>query len=110
MHRVGRKKSRVDEIVQGILGKREAQAVAILFVDASHVSNEPYVQRGWHRVKVKQSVNQPKERQSRTLFGALDLQSQRVYWKQATRGNAVNFIAFLHQLHQRFLDQLRVLI
>jgi transposase len=100
----------VDEIVQDIVGKREAQAVAILFVDASHVSNEPYVHRGWQRVKVKQRVNQPKQRQSGTLFGALDLESQRVYWKQAPRGNAVNFIAFLHQLHQSFPDQLLVLL
>ena len=100
----------MDEIVQDILGKREAQDVAILFVDESSVSNEPYAQRGWQRVKVKQSVNQPKERQSRTRFGALDLESQRVDWKPAPRGDALNFIAFLHQLHQGFPDQLLVLI
>lgn len=41
---------------------------------------------------------------------ALDLQSQRMYWKQAPRGNAGVFIAFVHQLHQSFPDQLLVLI
>lgn len=100
----------MDEIVQATLAKREAQEVAILFVDESHLSNEPYVHRGWQRAKVKQKVNQPKHRQSRTLFGALELESQRVYWKQAPRGNAGIFIAFLHQLHQNFPDQLLVLI
>ncbi len=33
-----------------------------------------------------------------------------MYWKQAPRGNAGIFIAFLHQLHQNFPDQLLVLI
>jgi transposase len=33
-----------------------------------------------------------------------------VYWKQAPRGNAKTFIAFLHQLHQSFPDQLLVVI
>jgi hypothetical protein len=38
------------------------------------------------------------------------LQSQCVYWKQAAKGNAGTFIAFLHLLHQSFPDQLLVLI
>ncbi len=100
----------MDEIVRDTLTKREAQDVAILFVDESHFSNEPYVHRGWQRAKVKQKVNQPKRRQSKTLFGALDLESQRVYWKQAPRGNTGVFIAFLHQLHQSFPGQVLVLI
>ena len=33
-----------------------------------------------------------------------------MYWKQAARGNAKTFIAFLHQLHQSFPDQLLVVI
>lgn len=100
----------MDEIIQDTLARREAQDVAMLFVDESHFSNEPYVHRGWQRVKVKQKVTQPKHRQSRTIFGAVDLESQRVYWKQASRGNARTFIAFLHQLHQSFPAQLLVLI
>jgi transposase len=100
----------VDEIVNAIASKRDEQDLAVLFVDASHVSNEPYVQRGWLRAKAKRQVHQPKRRQSKTIFGASDLQSQRVYWKQAPKGHAGTLIAFLHQLHQHFPDQLFVLI
>ena len=81
----------------------------MLFVDESHFSNAPYVQRGWQRAKSKQKVHQPKKRQSKTIFGALAFESQRMYWKQAPHGNATNFIAFLHQLHQSFPDQLLVI-
>jgi len=100
----------VDEIVTAIETRQDAQDLAVLFVDESHFSNEPYVQRGWQRAKAKHKVHQPKQRQSKTIFGALDLQRQRVYWKQAPKGNAGTFIAFLHQLHQNFPDQLLVLI
>ena len=100
----------MDEIVTAIESRQDAQDLAVLFVDESHFSNEPYVQRGWQRAKAKHKVHQPKQRQSKTIFGALDLQSQRVYWKQAPKGNAKAFIAFLHQLHQNFPDQLLVLI
>jgi transposase len=100
----------VDEIVTAIKSKQGEHDLVVLFVDESHFSNEPYVQRGWQRAKAKRKVHQPTRRQSKTIFGALDLQSQRIYWKQAPRGNAGTFIAFLHQLHQRFPDQLLVLI
>ena len=100
----------MDEIVSAIKTKQDQQDLAVLFVDESHFSNEPYVQRGWQRAKVKRKVPQPKTRQRKTIFGALDLQSQRVYWKQAPRGHAGTFIAFLHQRHQSFPDQLLVLI
>jgi len=100
----------VDELVEATLGKREAPEVAILCVDDSPVSNEPDVHRGWQRVKVKASVNQPKERQSRRRLGALDLESQRVYGKQAPRENALNFIACLHPLPQSFADHFVVWI
>ena len=100
----------MDAIVTAIKSKQDEQDVAVLFVDESHFSNAPYVQRGWQRAKTKRKVHQPKRRQSKTIFGALDLQSQRVYWKQAPRGNAKTFIAFLHQLHQSFPDQLLVVI
>jgi hypothetical protein len=96
----------VDEIVQAIASKRDEQDLVTLFVDASPFSNAPYGQRGWLRAKAKRKVHQPKRRQSKTIFGALDLQSQRVYWKQAAKGNAGTLIAFLHQLHQNFPDQL----
>jgi transposase len=97
-------------MVSAIKTKQDQQDLAVLFVDESHFSNEPYVQRGGQRAKVKRKVPQPKTRQGKTIFGALDLQSQRVYWKQAPRGHAGPFIAFLHQLHQSFPDQLLVLI
>lgn len=89
---------------------QDEQELAILFVDASHFTNAPYVQRGWQRVKEKQKVAQPKHRQSTTIFGALHLHSQRCYWKQAAKGNATTCIAFLHQLHQSFPEKLLVLI
>lgn len=100
----------MDEIVQAITSKRAEDNLGVLFVDESHFSNEPYVQRGWQRAKAKRKVHQPKTRQSKTIFGALDLQSQRVYWKQASKGNAGTFIAFLYQLHQSFPNQVLVLI
>jgi transposase len=100
----------VDEIVSAIQSKQSERDLVVLFADESHFSNEPYVQRGWQRAKAKQNIHQPKRRQSKTIFGALALQSQRVYWKQAAKGNASSFIAFLHQLHQNFPDQLLVLI
>jgi transposase len=100
----------VDEIITTIKSKQDEQDVAVLFVDESHLSNEPYVQRGWQRATTKRKVHQPQTRQSQTIFGALDLRSQRMYWQQAARGNAKTFIAFLPQLHQSFPDQLLVVI
>ena len=47
-------------------------------------------------------VPTPAKRQSATLFGALHLRTQRCYWKRAERGTSKTFLAFLHQLHQRF--------
>jgi len=103
-------KKRVDEIVPSIASKRDEQDLVTLFVDESHFSNAPYVQRGWLRAKAKRKGHPPKRRQSKTIFGALDLPSQRVYGKQAPKGNAGTFIAFLHPLHQNFPDQLLVLL
>lgn len=100
----------MDEIVSAIQLKQSEHHVTVLFADESHFNHEPYVQRGWQRAKAKRKVHQAKTRQSKTIFGALDLQSQRMYWKQAPRGHAGTFIAFLHQLHQSFPGQLLVLI
>jgi DDE superfamily endonuclease len=100
----------VDKIVSGLKSKQGEHDLAVLCVDESHFSNEPYVQRGWQRAKAKGKVHQPTPRQSKTIFGALALQSQRLYWKQAPRGHAGTFNAFVHQRHQSFPDQLLVLI
>lgn len=100
----------MDEIVADIVATQGEHECAILFVDESHFTNEPYVQRGWQRIKEKKKVAQPKQRQSKTLFGALHLSSQRFYWKQAAKGTATTFIAFLHQLHQDFPEKLLMLI
>jgi transposase len=97
-------------MVTTLKSKQDEQDVAVLFADESPLSNGPYGQRGWQRAKATRKVHQPKHRQSKTIFGAWDLQSQRVYWKQAPKGNAGTFIAFLHQLHQNFPEQLLVLI
>ncbi len=100
----------MDEIVTRIESKQDVHDLVVLFVDESHLSNEPYVQRGWQQAKAKQQVHQPKRRQSKMIFGALDLESQDVYWHQAPKGNARTFVTFLHQLHQNFPAQLLVLI
>ena len=92
----------MDESVSTIESKQGEHDLAVLFVDESPFSNEPYVPRGWQRAKAKRKVHQPKRRQSKTIFGALELQSQRMDWNQTPRGNAGTFMAFLHQLHQSF--------
>ena len=51
-----------------------------------------------------------KQRLSKTIFGALNLHTNRFYWKQADKGNSKTFIQFLHQLHQSFSDKKLVLI
>ncbi len=45
-------------------------------------------------------VNTVKNRLSKTIFGALSLRKNRFYWKQSDKGNSIQFIQFLHQLHQ----------
>ena len=93
------------------IGVHQAQRpVEVLFVDASHFTNEPYVQRGWFRKGHHVKVPPPTRRQSTTLFGALHLRTQRFYWKRAARGTSTRFLEFLHQLHQRFPETLRILI
>jgi transposase len=100
----------VAEIVTTI-GVRQAQRpVEVFFVEESHFTNEPYVQRGWCRKGQQVKVPTPTLRQSATLFGALHLRTQRFYWKRAARGTSKLFLEFLHQLHQRFPTALLILI
>jgi hypothetical protein len=47
----------VDEIVKSIASKRDEQDLAVLFVDESHFSNEPYVQRGCGRKPSGKSIS-----------------------------------------------------
>ena len=68
-------------------GHRLKCPVEVLFVDEAHFSNEPYLQRGWFR-RPEESVlgeqtrtPQSVQRQRVSLFGALQLGSQRFYWK-----------------------------
>jgi transposase len=100
----------VAQIVEAIQALRNTQRVEVLFADESHWTNEPYVQRGWFRKGQKVKVPGPAKRQSTTLFGALHLSTQKLYWKRAPRGTSKHFMAFLHQLHQRFAHALIVLI
>jgi DDE superfamily endonuclease len=100
----------VAQIVATVQELRQAQRVEVLFADESHWTNAPYVQRGWFRKGKKGKVPGPAKRQSTTLFGALPLSTRKMYWKRAPRGTSKHFIAFLHQLHQRFADVLIVLI
>ena len=93
------------------IGVRQApQPVAVCFVDASHFTNAPYVQRGWFRKGQQVKVPPPRQRQSAPLFGALHLRTQHFYWKRAARGTSKRFLAFLPQRHQRFPQALLILI
>lgn len=92
-------------------GTRQApQPVEVFCVDASHFTHEPYVQRGWFRKGQHVKVPTPTQRQRAPLFGALHLRTQRFSWKRAARGTSTRFLAFLHQLHQRFPETLLLLI
>ena len=98
------------EIVAAIGVRQAPQPVEVCFVDESHFTNEPYVQRGWFRKGQQVKVPTPTQRQSATLFGALHLRTQHFYWKRAARGTSKLFLEFLHQLHQRFPKALLILI
>jgi transposase len=100
----------VAEIVATIKASQQQRAVEVFFLDESHFTNEPYVQRGWFRKGKQVKIPSPSKRQSTTRFGALHLKTQKSYWKQAPRGTSKRFLAFLHQLHQRFPDVLMGLI
>ena len=97
------------EIIAAISVRRAQRPVEVFFVDESHFTNEPYVQRGWFRTGQRVKVPTPTRRQSATLFGALHLRTQRFYWKRAPRGTSKLFLEFLHQLHQRFPEALLIL-
>jgi len=107
---VPRKKTRVAEIVAAIAIRQAQRPVEVFFVDESHCTNEPYVQRGWFRQGQQGKVPTPTQRQRATLFGALHLRTQRLYWKRAARGTSKRFLEFLYQLHQRFPEALLILI
>ena len=98
------------QIVDTVQELRQAQRVEVFFADESHWSNDPYVQRGWFRKGEKRKVAGSAKRQRTTLFGALHLSTQKMYWKRAPRGTSKAFIAFLYQLHQCFADALILLI
>lgn len=82
----------------------------ILFIDESHFSNEPYVQRGWFLVGEKKKAATPKKKESKTIIGALNLKTKKFYWKQSDKGNSKAFIEFLYQLRQSFPDRVIILI
>ena len=98
------------ELVATICARQTEHPVEVLWVDESHFTNEPYVQRGWFRKGTQARIPTPAKRQSATLFGALHLRTQRFYWKRAERGTSKIFLTFLHQLHQRFPEALLIVI
>jgi transposase len=100
----------VAQIVEAIAQRQLKCPVEVFFLDESHFTNGPYVQRGWFRKGQQTKTPQPVTRQSATVFGALHLRSQRFYWKRAERGTSKRLIEFLHQLHQRFPEALILLI
>jgi len=82
----------------------------VFFVDESHFTNEPYVQRGWFLMGEKKKVQTSENKESKTIMGALNLKNQRVYWKQTDKGNSETFIEFLYQITQSFQNVLIILI
>jgi transposase len=100
----------VAEIVATICAQQTERPVEVLWVDESHFTHEPYVRRGWFRKGTQVRVPTPAKRQSASVFGALHLRTQRFYWKRAERGTSKIFLAFLHQLHQRFPGALLIVI
>src|SRR5262245_42722528 len=97
-------------MVATIHTRQTERPIEVFWIEASHVTNAPYVQRGWFRKGVQAQVPTPPKRQSATLVGALHLRPQRFYWKRAERGTSKIFLAFLHQLHQRFPEALLIVI
>ena len=81
-----------------------------MFVDESHFSNEPYVQRGWFLIGEKKKAPTPKKVQKKTIIGGLNLKTQKFYWKQSDKGNSKIFIEFLYQLRQSFPNKMIILI
>lgn len=104
------KKIRISEIIEQIKNERENRNIEIFFVDESHFSNEPYVQRGWLLIGKKKKVSAPKQKESKTIIGGLNLKSRKVYWKQTEKGNSKAFIQFLFQLKKSFPDVLIIII
>jgi transposase len=100
----------VAAIVATIHARQTERPVEVWWVDESHFTHAPDVQRGWFRKGTQGKVPTPAKRQSATLFGALHLRPQRFYWKRAERGTAKTFLAFLHQLPQRFPEALLIVI
>ena len=99
------------QIVASVRERRLKQRpVEVFFVDESHFTNEPYVQRGWFRRGRQTRTPQPAKRQSASVFGALHMRSRRFYWKRVERGTSKRFLEFLHQLHGRFAEALIVVI
>lgn len=97
-------------IVASISERRLKCPVEVFFVDETHFSNEPYLQRGWFRCGVQAQTPQPVRRQRVSLFGALQLGSQRFCWKRVERGSSKGLFEFLTQLHRRFPETLLVVI
>ena len=104
------KKARIEQIIKEVKEDQKNNEVEVFFIDESHFSNEPYVQRGWFLVGKKKKICTPKKTEARTLIGALNLKTKKVYWKQAERGTSKAFIEFLYQLRQSFPDKLIILI
>ena len=97
-------------MVATIRAHQMARAVEVVWVDASHFTNEPYGQRGWFRQGTQVKVPTPTKRQSTPLFGAFHRRTQRFYGKRAERGTSKMLLAFLHHLHQRFPEALLLVI
>ena len=60
----------------------------------------PIFPEGILKKGLKVRIPGPKKRETKSLFGSLNLQSGRFFWKSADRGNSKVFIEHLHQLRK----------
>ncbi|MBF0227719.1 MAG: IS630 family transposase [Desulfobacterales bacterium] len=67
------KKAKINEIIAEIKKDKKIKDVEIFFVDESHFTNGPYVQKGWFLIGEDKKVETPKKRNSKTIIGGLNI-------------------------------------
>ncbi|MCD6441265.1 MAG: transposase [Candidatus Marinimicrobia bacterium] len=75
----------------------DSKSCKIFSVDESHFTTDPFITRGWIK-RGKKKLRITVYRRKRTLFGALNLRTKRIYFKSAPTGNSHYFKMFLNQL------------
>jgi len=96
------KRAHLAEMVAHLSAIQKECSCEIFFVDESHFINGCYVQRGWFLIGSAPSAPSPTQRESASIFGAIQARTGNCYWRREDRGTARRFIRFLHQLHANF--------